>query len=52
MGQNNRTNPASLWKEALKLSGIDAGFPRRPLSPGTPEEIANIKDVLQVYSVL
>jgi 4-hydroxy-tetrahydrodipicolinate synthase len=47
MGQNNRTNPVALWKEALKLYGFDAGLPRMPLSRGTPEEIANVKKVMQ-----
>jgi 4-hydroxy-tetrahydrodipicolinate synthase len=47
MGQNSRTNPVALWKEALKLTGIDAGLPRMPLSRGTPEEIANVKKIMQ-----
>ncbi len=46
MGQNGRTNPVSLWKEALRLCGIDAGYPREPLLPGTKEEIANIRKAL------
>jgi 4-hydroxy-tetrahydrodipicolinate synthase len=47
MGQNGRTNPVCLWKEAIKMTGIDAGIPRLPLSKGTPEEIANVKKVMK-----
>jgi len=46
MGQNGRTNPCSLIKEAMKMIGYNAGIPRLPLSPGTEEEIANIKKVM------
>ena len=52
MGQNGRTNPVCLWKEAMKLCGVNAGLPRRPLSPGTPEEIVNVKRVLQSLDIL
>ncbi len=52
MGQNSRINPVSLWKSALKLAGIDAGIPRRPLSPGTPEEIELVRAALQNYGAL
>jgi 4-hydroxy-tetrahydrodipicolinate synthase len=52
MGQNNRTNPVALWKEAMKLAGIDAGVPRLPLSPGLPEEIAEVKNVMQQLGLL
>lgn len=46
MGQGGRTNPVSLWKETMRLVGVDAGLPRRPLSPGTPDQIENIKKLL------
>jgi len=52
MGQNNRTNPVALWKEALKLIGIDAGIPRGPLSRGTEEEVKNVKKALETFGVL
>jgi 4-hydroxy-tetrahydrodipicolinate synthase len=52
MGQNGRTNPVCLWKEALKLRGIDAGIPRRPLTPGTPEEIAEVRKGMVVFGVV
>ena len=43
MGQNKRTNAAPLLKEALRLYGFDAGYPRAPLMCGTPEEVENIR---------
>lgn len=46
MSQNQRTNPAALWKDALRIAGIDAGVPRLPLSPGTAAEKEKIKAVL------
>ncbi|ADK79927.1 4-hydroxy-tetrahydrodipicolinate synthase [Sediminispirochaeta smaragdinae] len=52
MGQNNRTNPVALLKDTMKLYGIDGGYPRRPLSPGTPEEIATIKALLVKQGLL
>jgi 4-hydroxy-tetrahydrodipicolinate synthase len=52
MGQNNRTNPVALWKEAMRLAGVDAGIPRMPLSRGTPEEIAAVKKVMQRLELL
>jgi len=47
MGQNGRTNPVCLWKEAIKMHGIDAGIPRLPLSRGTAEEIKNVRKVMK-----
>ncbi|MDR3437847.1 4-hydroxy-tetrahydrodipicolinate synthase [Telmatospirillum sp.] len=52
MGQNGRTNPAPLWKDAMKLWGVDAGLPRRPLTPGTPEEVANVRKAMVEYGLL
>lgn len=52
MGQNNRTNPVALWKEAMRLYGIDAGIPRLPLSRGTAEEIAQVKKVMQSVGLI
>ncbi|HHY97593.1 MAG TPA: 4-hydroxy-tetrahydrodipicolinate synthase, partial [Firmicutes bacterium] len=46
MGQNGRTNPVSLIKEAMKMIGYNAGIPRLPLTPGTEEEKANIRRVM------
>jgi 4-hydroxy-tetrahydrodipicolinate synthase len=52
MGQNNRTNPCALWKEAVKLYGLDAGLPRLPLSRGSKEEIDNVKKVMQSLNLI
>lgn len=50
--QNNRYNPCSLLKEAMKMVGYNAGVPRLPLTPGTEEEIAEIKRVLKNYRII
>ena len=52
MGQNGRTNPVALWKEALKLYGVDGGIPRMPLSRGSKEEIENVKKVMQSLKLI
>ena len=52
MVQNGRSNSAPLWKDALKLLGVDAGIPRRPLTPATPEEIIEIRKALVNFGVL
>jgi 4-hydroxy-tetrahydrodipicolinate synthase len=52
MGQNGRTNPAPLWKDAMKLLGVNAGLPRRPLTPGTPAEVAEIRKALVTFGLL
>lgn len=52
MGQNGRINPAPLWKEALRLVGVDVGVPRLPLTPGTSDEIATVRAELERFGVL
>ena len=52
MGQNGRTNPCSLLKEAMKMVGYNAGIPRLPLTPGTEEEIAEIKKVMKKLGII
>jgi 4-hydroxy-tetrahydrodipicolinate synthase len=52
LGQHNRTNPVALLKEAMKMLGYNTGIPRLPLSPGTEEEIANVKKVMKELSVI
>lgn len=52
MGQNGRTNPVCLWKDALRLTGVDAGLPRRPLTPGTPAEVAAVREALASFGAL
>jgi 4-hydroxy-tetrahydrodipicolinate synthase len=52
MGQNGRTNPVALLKEAMKLQGLPAGFPRQPLLPGTDEEIQNVRNAMKAAGLL
>ncbi len=52
MGQNNRTNPVALWKEAMRLYGLDAGVPRAPLSRGSNDEIENVRKVMQSLGLI
>jgi 4-hydroxy-tetrahydrodipicolinate synthase len=52
MGQNGRTNPASLLKEAMKMVGYNAGIPRLPLTPGTEEEIAEVRKVMEKVELI
>ena len=52
MTVNDRSNPVSLLKEAMKLVGFNAGIPRLPLTPGTEEEIADIKRIMTDLEIL
>lgn len=52
MGQNGRTNPVSLIKEAMKMIGYNAGIPRLPLTPGTEEEKARVREVMVKLGLL
>lgn len=52
MGQNGRTNPVSLIKEAMKKVGYNAGIPRLPLSPGTEEEFAEVRRVMEKLEII
>ena len=52
MGQNGRTNPCALLKEAMKMLGYNAGIPRLPLTPGTEEEIAEVKKVMKKLEII
>jgi len=52
MGQNGRTNPCSLLKEAMKMVEYNAGIPRLPLTPGTEEEIAEVKRVMKKLNII
>ena len=52
LGQNNRTNPVALLKEAMKMLGYNAGIPRLPLSPGTEEEIATLRKVMEELMII
>jgi len=52
MGQNGRFNPCALIKEAMKMVGYNSGIPRLPLTPGTEEEIAEVKRVMEKLKVI
>ncbi len=52
MGQNERTNPVALLKEAMKMVGYNAGIPRRPLSPGTEAEKSELRKVMKKLSIV
>lgn len=52
MGINGRTNPVCLWKDAIRLTGGDAGLPRLPLTPGTPEEVEAVRKALSDFGIL
>jgi len=52
MGQNGRFNPCALIKEAMKMVGYKAGIPRLPLTPGTEEEIAEVKRVMKELNII
>jgi len=52
MGQNGRFNPCALIKEAMKMVGYNAGIPRLPLTPGTEEEIAEVRKVMKKIKII
>jgi 4-hydroxy-tetrahydrodipicolinate synthase len=52
MGQHGRTNPAPLWKDAMRIAGVDAGLPRLPLTPASAEELENIRLELERFGAL
>jgi len=52
MGQNGRFNPCALIKEAMKMVGYNAGIPRLPLTPGTEEEIAEVRKVMKELNII
>ncbi len=52
MGQNNRTNPVALWKEAMRLGGVDGGIPRLPFTRGTKQEVAAVEKVMQTLDLI
>ncbi|MGH0054242.1 MAG: 4-hydroxy-tetrahydrodipicolinate synthase [Sphaerochaetaceae bacterium] len=52
MGQGGRTNPVCLLKDAMKMVGYPAGYPRQPLLPGTSEEVSNVREVMKQVGIL
>jgi 4-hydroxy-tetrahydrodipicolinate synthase len=51
MAQNGKFG-VCLYKDAMRLVGYNAGYPRLPLTPGTPEEIAKVKEVMRELKLL
>ena len=51
-GQNGRINPVPLLKESMKMVGYNAGIPRLPLTPGTEEEIAEVRRVMKKVEII
>jgi len=51
-GQNGRSNPCSLLKESMKMVGYKAGIPRLPLTPGTEEEITEVRKVMEKLGII
>ncbi|GAH81905.1 unnamed protein product, partial [marine sediment metagenome] len=51
-GQNGRFNPCSLMKESMKIVGYKAGIPRLPLTPGTEEEIVEVRRVMKKLNII
>jgi 4-hydroxy-tetrahydrodipicolinate synthase len=52
MGQNGRTNPVCLIKGAMEMLGYPRCLPRLPLTPGTKEELANVRKTMQDLGIL
>ncbi len=52
MGQGGRTNPVCLLKEAMKMMGYPAGYPRQPLLSGTAEEVAKVREMMMKVGAL
>jgi 4-hydroxy-tetrahydrodipicolinate synthase len=52
LSPGDRSNPACLLKDAMKMLGYDAGIPRLPLSPGTEEEIAEVKKIMMQLNII
>ena len=46
LSPKDRTNPVCLLKDTMRMSGYKAGIPRRPLSPGTKEEVAEVRRIM------
>ena len=52
LSPGDRSNPACLLKDAMKMIGYDAGIPRLPLSPGTEEEISEVKKIMTKLNII
>lgn len=49
---DNRTNPVSLLKDAMNMIGYNAGVSRLPLTPGTEEEKAKVRQVMEKLDII
>jgi len=52
MSPGDRFNPACLLKDAMRMIGFNAGIPRLPLMPGSAEEVAEVKKIMQELKIL
>jgi len=52
LSPGDRSNPACLLKDAMRMIGYNAGIPRLPLTPGTEEEIAGVKKVMKALNIV
>ena len=48
----DRSNPACLLKDAMRLVGYNAGWPRLPLLPGTDEEIVEVRKRMEELNII
>jgi len=52
LSPGDRSNPACILKGAMKMLGYDAGIPRLPLTPGTEQELAEVKKIMAELNIL
>lgn len=52
LSPGDRSNPACILKGAMKMLGYDAGIPRLPLTPGTEQELAEVKKIMAELKIL
>ena len=52
LSPGDRSNPACILKGAMKMLGYDAGIPRLPLTPGTEQELAEVKRIMAELKIL
>ena len=52
LSPGDRSNPACLLKDAMKMIGYNPGIPRLPLMPGTKEEIAEVEKIMRKLNIL
>lgn len=52
MGQNGRTNPVCLIKGAMEMIGYPRCLPRLPLTPGTDDEMALVRESMKNLKII